>query len=262
MIGIAQNTSPYLPYECLIPSSAEPEELHDFAGIVGGDTRLLLSRQTTLAGLSNLAANEARGRYLCFLPFGMVPQEGWLPALLREIETKKETGIVGGRVVFADGLLAHAGIAFDPNLNPSPLYRLLPATFAGANRVRTMRAVTGCLLVRREAFTAAGGFDEGFIRGWHDIDLCLQAALAGWQTLYTPHSLFLALRKEEQSEEEDRLRFHAKWVGHVWPDEEEYWKEDGLDNQSLSNLYQQSISNYGGRHDANSPADASVNGFD
>lgn len=245
IIGIATHTPPDLSYECIL-SSARPEETRRLCTAIGGDVRLVPAAFRGIAHLCNAAAREAKGRYLCFLPPGTVPQPGWLDALLAEVQAEREgnappqsrTGIVGGKVVQANGLLTHAGIAFDANCSPSFLYRLLPPTLPGANKVRIVQAVTGCLLVPRKVFLALGEMDEGYQHAYHDIDLCLQAELAGWRTKYTPHSVCLTLGRETEEDAADRLRFYSKWVGRLWPSENEYWQEDGLDNKTLQRLYQ------------------------
>ena len=241
LLGVAENTAAQLSYECLISSSLAPEKRGEVINELGGDVQILPSDTSGLSHLYNLAASRARGRYLCFLTPGWVPQRGWLEALVKEIEQDPRVGIVGGMALLGDGLVAHAGIAFDANLSPISLYRLLPATFPGANRVRVMRGVMGCLLVRREAFVAAGGFDETYQGHWSELDFCLQTGAMGWKILYTPESLFVSLETAPASNEQDRLSFFAKWVGHLWPDQESYWADDRLDPEKLSNLYQKTV---------------------
>ncbi len=46
-----------------------------------------------------------------------------------------------------------------------------------------------CLLVRREAFEAVGGFDEGFFMYFEDLDLCERIGRAGWDNVYVPSVL-------------------------------------------------------------------------
>jgi hypothetical protein len=247
LLGIARHTSSDLSYECLL-SSAYPDEVRQLLSGIQGDIHLLSASYPSIAHLCNVAAKAAKGRYLCFVPPGLIPQAGWLEGLLKELDTESTTGsaqlpigIVGGQSVFTNGLLSHAGIAFDANCSLSLLYRLLPATFVGANKARVVPAVTGCVLIPREVFAMIGGMDEGFQHLFHDIDFCLQAQVAGWQTKYTPHSTCLSFAQNSTRGADDRLRFYSKWVGYLWPNEEKYWQEDDLDNKKLIQLYQQQL---------------------
>lgn len=243
LLGVAENTPPECSYECLISTPLPPEERGEFINSLSGDVSVLHADQETLSGLYNAAAFRASGKYLCFLTPGWVPQSGWLEALVRQMEDHPECGVAGGMALFGDGLLAHAGIAVDANLAPVFLYRRLPATFPGAHRRREMRAVSGCLLVRRETFQAAGGFDAAFQGPWVALDFCFQAARSGWKIVYTPESLFVSLNDTDHDVAKDRLQFFAKWVGYLWPDQESYWKQDEVDPKRLAGLYQETIRN-------------------
>jgi len=43
-----------------------------------------------------------------------------------------------------------------------------------------------CIMVRTEAFSAAGGFWQGYFRSHEGVDFCLKAAAAGHRTFYCP----------------------------------------------------------------------------
>ena len=43
-----------------------------------------------------------------------------------------------------------------------------------------------CMCVRRDAFDAVGGLDEGFFLYWEDADFCRRLKHAGWRTMYVP----------------------------------------------------------------------------
>ncbi|HEX9443245.1 MAG TPA: UDP-N-acetylglucosamine 2-epimerase [Candidatus Binatia bacterium] len=237
--AIAAHTSG--SYECLLASGAAPEENRRLEEFAGGDLRLIARPGQSIPALANLAAEQAKGRYLCFLLPGMVSRPGWLEALVAAAENEPDAGVVGGKIVYADGLLAHAGVALDVNFNPAPLYHLLPAAFPGSNRAREMRAVAGCLLIPRAFFLALNGFDEGYAAALYDIDFCFRAGAAGRKTLYTPEALFYRLIPDAEPAQSDRLRLHAQWIGSLWPDVQKYWREDGLDHKALTELYRQTL---------------------
>jgi GT2 family glycosyltransferase len=45
--------------------------------------------------------------------------------------------------------------------------------------------LSGCfLMVRRQAASEIGGFDEGYGKYFEDVDICLRMARAGWQVMY------------------------------------------------------------------------------
>jgi len=43
-----------------------------------------------------------------------------------------------------------------------------------------------CMLIRRAAFDAVGGFDERYFLFWEDADLCRRCRAAGWRVRYVP----------------------------------------------------------------------------
>jgi hypothetical protein len=127
-------------------------------------------------------------------------------------------GIVGARLLYADGSLQHAGLG----LLPGPVsrwwhvLRRQPGTLADANIARDFLAVTGAaLMIRRELFEELGGFDEGFVNGWEDVDLCLRAWCAGARVHYEPRAVFDHLESatlgRQHNHERNERRFIERW---------------------------------------------------
>ena len=46
-----------------------------------------------------------------------------------------------------------------------------------------------CLVLRREAFEAVGGFDPAYFMYFEDLDLCERLAAAGWSSVYVPSAV-------------------------------------------------------------------------
>lgn len=81
-----------------------------------------------------------------------------------------------------------------------------------------------CMLVRRQAFDAIGGFDERFFLYWEDADLCRRLRASGWKTMYHPgaavrHAAGRASRqvpfKAERAFHHSVFRYYMKHGG--WP---------------------------------------------
>ena len=57
---------------------------------------------------------------------------------------------------------------------------------------REVSAVTAaCMLVRADAFSAVGGFDEQIAIGYGDVDLCLRLRQHGLRVLFCAHATLL-----------------------------------------------------------------------
>jgi GT2 family glycosyltransferase len=148
----------------------------------------------------NAAARESGTRHLLLLNPDCVLTMPLIDPLLTVLRAHPGAGVVGGLVREADGTVQASARRFpDPwtglggrtswlsKVAPgNPLTRRNLTTDPGAG-VRQVDWVSGALmLIRREAFDAAGGFDERFFLYWEDADFCKRAADAGWSTWYAP----------------------------------------------------------------------------
>lgn len=125
-----------------------------------------------------MGAAYTHGDPIIFLNDDTEPQAGWLGML--DAFDNPEVGIVGCRLVYADGLIQHAGVYLACEGGTLTAYNVhddLPS--------REVEAVTGaCLAIRRDLFDELDGFDEGYRNGYEDVDLCLRARAAGWKVWY------------------------------------------------------------------------------
>lgn len=145
----------------------------------------------------NLAAAQAHGAFLMFTRAEVATlQADWLEHMLIPMQ-RPGIGIVGARTVSADGIITHAGLLpglmdrggriFSGHSMDSPGY---------LQRLQTLQRVQAvadsCLLIRAPLFRHLGGFDHAhFADSGADVDLCLRAQLAGYQTIWSPHATFL-----------------------------------------------------------------------
>ena len=130
--------------------------------------------------------------------------DGALDVLRRELATHPSCGLVGPRILDPDGSVQGSARG-DPDMltglfgRTSPLRRVLPGltvskrnVVAGAEVSENAPGVVvdwvsgACMLVRREAFNAVGGFDEGYFLYWEDADLCRRLRSRGYDVRYVP----------------------------------------------------------------------------
>jgi hypothetical protein len=142
------------------------------------------------AAANNQAAAKATGRYLLFLNNDTVVPPGSLARLATFLDQHSDVAAVGPKLIGADGLPQRSGRNL-PTLRALLHRGVLPVrwTHLFASQYRDYRhafdanlsgavpqLAAAALMVRREAFAKAGGWDESFQFGVEDVDLCLRLA--------------------------------------------------------------------------------------
>jgi N-acetylglucosaminyl-diphospho-decaprenol L-rhamnosyltransferase len=151
----------------------------------------------------NLGAARGDAPYLLFLnPDARIDAES-LAALVGVLEADPGAALAGPRILDDDGSLAFSVRRF-PRLRSTFakalfLHRLFPRARWTDELVRdpsvyevagTAEWLSGAaMLVRREAFAAIGGFDEGLFLYCEDTDICLRLWEAGHSVHFEPRAL-------------------------------------------------------------------------
>jgi O-antigen biosynthesis protein len=139
---------------------------------------LLNERNLGYAAANNRAASEARGEFLALLNNDLVLQPHWLePMFEAHASFAARAGLIGNVQLDArSGVVDHAGLVIGVTGKPIHVRALPNPLSRQLHPVRTVPAVTGaCMLVERRVWQRLGGFDEGYINGGEDIDLCFRA---------------------------------------------------------------------------------------
>jgi GT2 family glycosyltransferase len=146
--------------------------------------------------LNNLAVCHSGGELLLFMNNDVIVSEpGWLRAMVGEMLADPRVGIVGNKLFYRSGFVQHGGVVLGVGGVADHAHRGLaiddPGYVARAISAQDMSAVTAaCMLCRRTAFDAVGGFDEQELRvAFNDIDLCLKVGRAGYRIIWTPGSM-------------------------------------------------------------------------
>ena len=207
------------------------------------------TRAFNYAAVNNFAAREARGELLLFLnndTEGINPD--WMESLVKQA-VQPGVGAVGAKLYFADDTIQHAGIVVGMGGVAGHSHLFYPRGAQGyGQRLRftqNVAAVTGaCLLCPRAVFEQVGGFDEGFVLAFNDVDLCLSILKAGHRVVWTPDAELYHLESktrgyEDTPEKQARFRrecdlFYSKWADFLKAGDPYYNRHFRLDRQDFA----------------------------
>jgi GT2 family glycosyltransferase len=184
----------YEPYEIVVvDNDSTSDEAREY--FTNFQHRLLrYSGPFNFSAINNFAVQQTDSPWLLFLNNDTeIIEPGWLTAMAEHVQ-RAEVGAVGGRLLFSDDTVQHAGIVVGVGGIAEHAFRGFPAEAPGVCRqlqvMRNYSAVTGaCLMTRRDVFDEVGGFDEEQLPvTFNDVDLCLKMRRAGYLIVYTPYA--------------------------------------------------------------------------
>jgi len=154
---------------------------------------------------NNQAVEISKGDYLLFLNNDIKPLDGWLNHLLNTMLSNENVGAVGSKLIYPNCesstlnkdksyTIQHSGIIFkEGNGYIKPFNRDNGVNYSDLTNKFTEEeiiAVTAaCLLIKKSVYIEVGGFDEGYIYGYEDVDLCLKLYKKGYKNIYNPQSV-------------------------------------------------------------------------
>ena len=139
---------------------------------------------------ANVGAELVTGRVVVFLSPHARVRPGWLEPLVAALDDHPTIGIVGPKLLGADGRIEAAGwtVADDGTVMPFGHGWAGDDERAGAACPVDVLS-RACLAVRTATWRGLGGFDAVYApRGFEDADLCFAARAVGWEVRYEPAS--------------------------------------------------------------------------
>ncbi len=180
-----------VPYELILvdnnPTDGSREMLEHLDGAV-----VIRNRENLGFGYAcGQGAERARGELLCFLNNDALLQSGSLGAVLADFREDKAIGVVGGKILLADGRLQEAGSIVWKDGSAWGYGR---GDDPGLPRYNFRRPVDYCsgafLFTARSLFAELGGFDARFSPAYYeDSDYCFKVWDKGLKVIYEPRAV-------------------------------------------------------------------------
>lgn len=192
-------TATTAPVELVLVDNGDDGTVADrVAGAAGGRV-LRPGGNLGYGGGANAGLRGARQDLVVVANPDVVWEPGSLDALLAAADRHPTAGAFGPALLNEDGSVYPSAREL-PSLTQGVGHALLGKVWPGnpwtrayqrrqetAGTERVAGWLSGaCLLLRREAFEAVGGFDESYFMFFEDVDLGERLALAGWANVYVP----------------------------------------------------------------------------
>jgi GT2 family glycosyltransferase len=166
----------------------------------------LISLGSNIGGAArNIGARAVATPYVCFCDDDCWWQGGALAQAVRLLDTHPDVALVCARIV----------VGADEREDPtSALMARSPLPNRGLPGPALLGFFAGAVVVRRDAFFQAGGYEEKFFIGGEEAMLALDLAGHGWRMLYAPQLTvhhFPSARRNHGARQSTMVR-NALWV--------------------------------------------------
>ena len=178
-----------LRYEIVIADNGSAEAEIKPLRYLGAGVRLIeIGCNRFFGEANNIAAEAAKGRFVCFLNNDAFVEDGWLQKLRQTFSDHPRAGAVGPLFRFPDGRIQEGGGFVDAGGYPVRAGRGEREASEDLLKERVVDYISAAaLLVDKQVFVQVGGFDLGFEPAYYeDTDLCFKIAAAGRQVMYQP----------------------------------------------------------------------------
>lgn len=181
---------PSAPFEVIVADDASPCSASEALASVSGVRFVRHDKNLGFLRNMNAAAREARGEYLLILNNDTLVTASAIDAMLQTFVEHQHVGLVGAKLLNANGTLQEAGglvwrdgSAWNYGRGGHPLDPRF-------NYVRDVDYCSGAaLLIRKALFEEMNGFDEHYLPAYfEDTDLAFRVREKNLRVLYQPHA--------------------------------------------------------------------------
>ncbi len=170
------------------------------------------ARNRGFAGACNLGAAIARADTLLFLNADTEALPDAIVAMLEALDDPT-IGIVGAKLLYPEGGIQHGGLILDRDFNFRHAHWMRPDKLSDSDVPRDYPVVTGAAFaVRAHEFRELGCFDEAFVNGYEDAELCMRTWASGRRVRYEPRARFLHVESASPQRFANDIANHARFA--------------------------------------------------
>jgi len=197
--------------------------------------------------LNNLATQDNDADFFVFMNNDVfVSDEGWLDRILGEALSDDDVGIVGGKFLYPNKTVQHAGVVVGTHGVAAHIHLGIPHDDYGyigrARLSQELVAVTAaCMLIRADLFREVGGFDETDLKvAYNDVDLCLKVYDSGRRIIWcadfvAEHHESLSRGSDMRPDQEARFFREQQTMYERWGDKP-FFRNDPFYNKNFSKV--------------------------
>jgi O-antigen biosynthesis protein len=221
-------------FEIIVVDNSSTDDSREYLAGLADKVRVIRNEKNLgFAKACNQGAEMAKGEYLLFLNNDTVVTDKWSDILVDEMDNNKELGIVGPKLLYPNGTVQQAGIVFDDKLWPHHIYKREQGTEVYVNKKRQFQCLTAaCFLIKKDLFEKVNGFDEVYLNGSEDMDICFKIRELGFDILYCPGSVVYHYESMTEGRSKNDYKnyenFIIRWGKKIKIDYRDYLKEDGM----------------------------------
>ena len=200
--------------------------------------------------ICNYGVEQSKGEYIVLLNNDIeIISPDWIQRLLEHAQ-RPGIGAVGGKLLYPDGRIQHAGVVVGMVGAAGHPHKYFPDNHIGyhgrLHMVYNVSAVTGAMLmVSKQKYQEVGGLDQTHLAvAYNDVDFCLKLLQRGYTNLFTPHckaTHYESISRGYEDNEEKLQRFEREqkhfldtWKDFIQDGDPYYNPNLSLDNEYFS----------------------------